>query len=259
MKTISFINLKGGVAKTVSTINMAYALATFHGKKLLVVDNDKQGNTSKTLGVHSYEHKSIANVLTSRNLLLEEVIRPTNIPNVHCIPANMSLQHALLEVQLDNLRPQHNRLNKALDTIEEDYDFCIIDNAPDLNMSTVNALVASDEVIIPVKIDEYAFDGLGELLEQIEVVQENMNPSLTLAGCLITCYQRTEADRQGKEHLQNKENLTVFDTHIRYSEKVVESTFARQSVIAHSKKSGATLDYIAFVEEYLGGKSHGKE
>lgn len=260
MKTISFINLKGGVAKTVTTINVAYALATLHGKKVLVVDNDKQGNTSKTLGVHSYKHKSMADVLTARNLDLGDVILTTNIPDVHCISANMNLNRALLEVQMDSLRPQHDRLKKALDTVATDYDFCLIDNAPDLNVSTVNALVASNEVIIPVKIDEYAFDGLKELLDQIFLVQEGMNTNLTIAGCLITCFQRTEADRQGKEYLRSKENLSVFDTHIRYSEKVVESTFAHQSVIAHSKKAGATLDYIAFVEEYLGnrGESHGK-
>ncbi len=261
MRTVSFINLKGGVAKTVSTINMAYALATIHGKKVLVVDNDKQGNTSKTLGVHSYDHKSVADVLTEKNQNMGDVIRLTNIPNVHCIPANMNLQRALLEIQLDTLRPQHDRLKKALSTVVDAYDFCIIDNAPDLNMSTVNALVASGEVIIPVKIDKYAFDGLVELLDQIFVVQESMNPDLTIAGCLITCFQRTEADRQGKEYLRNKEGLPVFGTHIRYSEKVAESTFACQSVIAHSKKAGATLDYITFVEEYLaqGGASYGKE
>lgn len=84
---------------------------------------------------------------------------------------------------------------------------------------------------------------------------------MLLAGCLITCFQRTEADRQGEEYLRNKEGLPVLKTHIRYSEKVVESTFTRQSVIAHSKKSGAMLDYISFVEEYLGVRSghHGEE
>lgn len=261
MKTISFINLKGGVAKTVTTINVAYALATLHGKKVLVVDSDKQGNTSKTLGIHSYDYQSIAEVLTVRNVDLGSIIRETKVPNVHGISANMSLQRALLEVQMDSLRPQHDRLKKALDTVAADYDFCLIDNAPDLNMSTVNALVASNEVIIPVKIDEYAFDGLEELLEQITNVKDGMNEDLVLAGCLITCFQRTESDKQGKDYLKNKEGLHVFDTHIRYSEKVVESTFVGQSVIEYSKKSGATLDYISFVEEYLGtgGGNYGKE
>ena len=254
MKTISVINLKGGVAKTLTAGSMAHILATIHGKRVLLIDNDKQGNTSKTFGVHSYDDKSISDVLTARRLDPWEVIKKTRFDMIDVMPANMSLIRANLEVMLDtSARPQQTRLRDALNTIaaENFYDFCIIDNAPDINISTINALVASDDVIIPIKIDKYAFDGLEELKEQIEDTRADWNPRLRLAGCLITCFQRTDADRQGEEWLQSQPEYPVFDTHIRYSEKVAESTFSESPIAEYSRRSGAAMDYIAFVREYL--------
>ncbi|MEG2001231.1 MAG: AAA family ATPase [Evtepia sp.] len=251
MKTLSIINLKGGVAKTVSAIAMAYILAVFHNKKILLVDNDKQGNTSKTFDVHSYEQKSIADILTERRINAHEVIRQTCYENIDVLPANMTLIKANLQVMMDSTRPQQTRLHTALAAVSGDYDYCIIDNAPDINIATINALVASNEVIIPIKIDEYAFDGLSELIEQIENTRDDLNPSLRLAGCLVTCFQRTDADKQGEAWLKNQSAYHVFDTHIRYSEKVTESTFARSPIPKYSRKSGAAIDYVAFVQEFL--------
>ena len=168
----------------------------------------------------------------------------------------MTLIRANLEVMMESTRPQQTRLRAALGTVAGEYDFCIIDNAPDINISTINALVASDDVIIPIKIDKYAFDGLAELKEQIEDTRDDLNPRLRLAGCLITCFQRTDADRQGEEWLNTQPDYPVFDTHIRYSEKVTESTFSESPIAEYSRRSGAAMDYIAFVREYLqrGGK-----
>lgn len=261
MKIVSIINLKGGVAKTVTSLNMAYALATAHGKKVLLVDNDKQGNSSKTLGIHSYEDKSISDVFLHRgsaeSLDVRSIIQETKFQGIHGISANMTLQRAMMEMQQDSFVPQHDRLKKALDMVDGDYDFCIIDNAPDINISTANALTASHEVIIPVKIDEYAFDGLNELMEQVQTVKENINPALNLRGCLVTCYHRTGGDPGGEAFLRAREDLHVFSAHIRYSAKVGESTFAREPTILYSERSGATLDYLEFVKEYLGGEEHG--
>lgn len=187
MKTISIINLKGGVAKTLTADSMAHVLATLHNKRVLLVDNDKQGNTSKAFGVHSYDDKSISDVLTARRLDPREVIKKTRFENIDVMPANMTLIRANMEVLMDSTRPQQTRLRSTLNAIAEEnfYDFCIIDNAPDINISTINALVASDDVIIPIKIDKYAFDGLEELKEQIEDTRDDLNPRLRLAGCLI--------------------------------------------------------------------------
>lgn len=251
MKTISIINLKGGVAKTITAGSMAHILATYHEKKVLLVDNDKQGNTSKAFGVHSYEETSISEVMTDRRTDIHGAIKKTRFDGIDVLPANMTLIRANMEVMMDSTRPQQTRLRAALSAVSGEYDYCIIDNAPDINISTINALVASDDVIIPIKIDEYAFDGLAELKEQIENTRDELNPRLRLAGCLITCFQRTEADRQGEAWLKEKPEYPVFDTHIRYSEKVTESTFDKKPIVEYSRRCGAAMDYIAFVREYL--------
>ncbi|MCL2356622.1 MAG: ParA family protein [Defluviitaleaceae bacterium] len=251
MKTISIINLKGGVAKTITAANMAHILATVHGKRVLLADNDKQGNISKMFGLHSYDDFSIADVLTNRAAFLEEVISPTRYPNLDVLPANMNLLAAIREVLIDSTRPQQTRLRSAFKTLEDagEYDFCIIDNAPDINISTINALVASHEVIIPIKIDKFAFDGLAELVEQINITREELNPGLTVRGCLVTSYQRNEVNKQGEAAL--RENYPVFNTHIRRTEKVDESTFAAAPIIDYSPRCGAARDYLAFVSEYV--------
>lgn len=252
MKTISVINLKGGVAKTTSAVNIAHILAVMHNKRVLIVDNDKQGNASKMFNLHDYNKPSISEILTGRNIEMKEIIFQTQYPNLDVIPANMTLLKANLEVMMDQSRPQQTRFKKAFKTIENDYDYCIIDNAPDINIATINALVASDDVLIPIKIDKFAFDGLAELKEQIDNTKEELNPNLCFRGCFVTCYQRNEVNRQGKEWLSNQEEYPLFETHIRRTEKVDESTFATMPIIEYSRRSGAAIDYIKFVKEYLG-------
>lgn len=251
MKIISVMNLKGGVAKTISAVNMAHILAVIHNMRVLLVDNDKQGNASKMFGLHSYDAPSIAEIMTERSPNLDEIIAHTSYPNLDIIPANMNLLRANLQVMLDSSRPQQTRLRAALKGVADRYDYCIIDNAPDINISTINALVASDDVIIPVKIDKFAFDGLAELKEQIDNTREELNPEINLKGCFVTCYQRNEVNKQGEEWIKNQKDFPVFKTHIRKTEKVDESTFAAAPIIEYSRRCGAAMDYIAFVAEYL--------
>ena len=252
MKTISIINLKGGVAKTLSAVNMAHILAAVHNKRVLLVDNDKQGNASKMFGLHSYEKKSVADILTEKAPALDEIIAPTRYENLDLIPANMNLLRANLAVMVDNTRQRETRFRKAFRAISGDYDFCIIDNAPDINISTINALVASDDVLIPIKIDKFAFDGLAELREQIDNTREDLNPALCLRGCFVTCFQRNDVNAQGEEWLHTQQDFPIFATHIRRTEKVDESTFAAAPIIEYSRRCGAAMDYLQFVNEYLG-------
>lgn len=251
MKTISVINLKGGVAKTISAVNIAHILAVVHKKRVLLVDNDKQGNASKMFGLHSYSSPGIAEVMIERNSNTNDIIAPTPYKGLDVIPANMNLLRANLQVLLDSSRPQQTRLRAALNGVSEQYDYCIIDNAPDINISVINALVASDDVLIPVKIDKFAFDGLAELKEQIDNTREELNPGIHLKGCFVTCYQRNEVNKQGEEWLHNQKDFPLFRTHIRKTEKVDESTFAAAPIIEYSRRCGAAMDYIALVNEYL--------
>lgn len=164
MRIISIINLKGGVAKTVSSVNIAHILSSAHNKKVLLIDNDKQGDASKLLNRHSYTRPGTAKILTDREFDMSVIIQPTEYEGLDVVTANMNLLTAALEVMLDQKRPQHNRLKKALEQVKGKYDFCIIDNAPDINISTINALAASDDVLVP--IDDFSIDGLKELVEQ---------------------------------------------------------------------------------------------
>ncbi|MBC8581093.1 ParA family protein [Zhenhengia yiwuensis] len=251
MKIISIINLKGGVAKTISSVNMAHILATVHNKRVLIIDNDKQGNASKMFGMHSYEHKGTEALMIEKDLNMEEVIRKTDYENLDIVCANMNLLKANLEVVLDQSRVQQTRFRKALNQVKDKYDYCIIDNAPDINISTINALVASEDVLIPVKIDDFAFDGLKEIKEQIEATKEDLNQNLNLKGCFITQFMKNEVNLQGKEYLNLQDEYPVFKTHIRRTEKIDESTFAKMPIVEYSRRCGAARDYLELVSEYL--------
>jgi len=253
MKVICIINLKGGVAKTISAINIACVLAEQYGKRVLLIDNDKQGNTSKFFGLHNYDDLSIADVLISKdtNTLLS-VLKHTPYDNLHLLPANMNLLRANKEILLDVSRPQQTRLKKALRAMDNagyKYDYVVIDNAPDLNMSDINALVAANDVLIPIKIDKFAFDGLDQLREQVEDTRE-FNEDIRIAGCFITMYAQNNVNVQGHEVIQNV-GLPIFKTVVRRTAKVDETTFAGLPLLAYSKNCTAAKDYEALVAEYL--------
>lgn len=252
MKTISVINLKGGVGKSMTAINLTHILATVHEKKVLLIDNDKQGNSSKFFGVHGYEKETMADVLINPHYAIKNAIQNTKHQNLDIIAANMNLLKANLQVILDPSRQQQTILKNLLPQIEDYYDYCIIDNAPDINISIINALVISDDVIIPIKIDKFAFDGLDQLAEQIQNVKISFNSKLKIAGCLITQFQKNDVNITGEEWLRSKTKYHVFDTHIRRTEKVDESSFVSQPIIEYSKRCGAAKDYIAFAKEYIG-------
>ena len=254
MQTISIISLKGGVAKTTTAVNMAYTLAEVHKKKVLIIDNDKQGNASKAFKQYDTEDdNTIARVMVERNIDVSEIIKHTDYENIDMITANMNLLEANLRTIVDTGRQQQTRFKKALAAL--DYDYCIIDNAPDINMSIINALVMSNAVIVPVIIDEYSFDGLKILLEQIAQVQEDFNEGLYFAGCLITQYQNNDVNNQGIELLSSRK-VPLFGQKIRRTEKKVsESTFAKMPLVEYSVRCGAAQDYKKFVLEYLEGEN----
>ena len=252
MRTISMINLKGGVAKTVSAINIAHILATVHHKRVLLVDNDKQGNTSRFFNHYSYEEPSISELLTNCNLSIQQVIKHTNYQGLDLIPSNMGLLTANKMLTIDNSLSRNERLRTALKSVENCYDYCIIDNAPDLNMSVINALVATDDVLVPIKVDQFAFDGLEHLTEQVEDVKA-IHAQIKIVGCFITMYSKNNVNIQGGEFLVQSGKYPLFDTRIRKTVKVDEMTFQKVPLLEYAKRSTATLDYLKLVEEYLGG------
>ena len=250
MRIVVISNMKGGCAKTTTAVNMAHILAADYKKRVLVIDNDKQGNLSKACGAWGYDKPSLADVLTGEKGI-KETIQRTNTELLDVIPANMHLLTANLVVIKDEEIDQATIFKKALEEVADTYDYCIIDCPPDINISVINALVAADEVIVPIKIDGYAFDGMEELEQQIENAKR-LNPKLKFRGCLVTMFYNREVCRQGEDYLQNQ-RYPVFATHIRRTEKVDEVTFTNLSLMEYSPRSGAARDYKTFVKEYLEG------
>ena len=253
MRTVSVINLKGGVGKTTTAQNLAYGLWKYYQKRVLVVDNDKQGNISKAFGGYTQDSDvTVAALMTERHVT-ESVIHQTQYTGIDIIPANMGLLDANLKVMRDVSRPQQNRFEAAFQelTLDEKYDFVIIDNAPDINISIINAFTVSDDVIIPVQMDEYSFDGIDILLEQISNNQEYFNDRLSLAGCLCTFFQKDDVNMQAMKTLRES-GLPVFDTVIRLTNsRPREAVFAKKPLLEYSIRCGASQDYKHFVQEYV--------
>lgn len=168
MRTIAIINLKGGVAKTTSSINIAYIL-TQRGYKVLLVDNDKQGDCSRGLNRRTQDGEGIDRIMVDRHPDMYKLIHHTDYVNLDIITANLGLLTANMEVTMDRVRPQQNRLRKALQQVSDRYDFCVVDNAPDINISVINALTAANDVLVPVEVDDNTLEGMNELLSLIHI------------------------------------------------------------------------------------------
>lgn len=249
MRTIAIINLKGGVAKTTSSINIAYILTT-RGYRVLLVDNDKQGDCSRGLNRRTSDGDGIDRIMTDRHPDMSHLIHKTDYEGLDIITANLGLLTANMEVTMDRVRPQQNRLKKALQQVADQYDFCVVDNAPDINISVINALTAANDVLIPVEVDDNTLEGMNELLDQIQEVKEELNPDLQNVHCFVSKYQKgNQAHIQGAEII--REQYPAMDTTIRFSGVVARSTFMRMPVALHSSRSAAAEDYEALVTEYL--------
>lgn len=253
MKVISLLNLKGGVAKTFTTVNMAYELYR-RGYKVLLLDNDKQGNLSKAYG--RYDAESIAPItrlLSGEWTTAAELIQKTDYEGIDIVSANMSLMGATWKLTTEETGNQIERYKRLaqLDAVGAYYDYCIIDNPPDIGLNVVNALTITDEVIVPVKIDEWALEGLDILADQIEYAKR-YNPALRLLGVLVTAYQNTDGEAAGREWLETEKNSYSLLGVIRYSGKVAESTFLFKPIYEYSPCCGAAQDYKKFVTRYTG-------
>lgn len=250
MRTIYIGNLRGGVGKTLSTVNLAHEFSEL-GYKVLIIDNDKQGNASAMFKRHDYEHDGTDKVMTDRHVDMSLIIQHTENENIDIVAANMKLLSANRSVLLDFERPQQTRFKDALEQVKDKYDYCLIDNAPDINISTINALVCADDVIIPVTIDEFSVEGLEELKEQIDQVKEAQNPNLHFLGCFITQYDKTnECEEYGEQEIIRK-GFELFETKIHKTPKMKPSTFAKMPISVYSKRCKASKDYKDFVQEYL--------
>ena len=183
-KVISVANQKGGVGKTTTTVNLSTILAK-KGKKVLLIDTDPQGNATSGLGITKEVELSVYDVLVG-DTEINETIQETAIKNLKVCPSNISLAGA--EVQLVSMMSREQRLKTKLDIIKNDYDYILIDCPPSLGLITLNAFTASDTVLIPVQCEYFALEGLGQLLNTVNLVKKHLNKNLEIEGALLTMY-----------------------------------------------------------------------
>ncbi|PHV69225.1 cobyrinic acid a,c-diamide synthase [Sporanaerobium hydrogeniformans] len=254
MRVISVINLKGGVGKTTTSANIAYVLHKQHGYRVLLIDNDKQGNLSRLFGAYDEEEEcGMSRVLLEQNP--KQIVKHTKYEGIDIITANMSLLRANLLIMKNDQEEQHTRLRHYLYQLDNSktegwYDYVIIDNPPTIDMCVINALACTDDVIVPVKVDKWSLEGLEIITNQIEETKE-FNPCIQMLGVLITVFKKNDVNLSGEEWMRQKSDYPVFDTKIRQTEKVDESTFYEMPVVNYSLRCGATRDYKRFVLEYL--------
>ena len=246
MISIAIINLKGGVGKSVTACNLAAELAA-KSKSVLVVDLDKQGNTSKFFGVLDYDSPSVAEVMLGEDDILAAIVKGVDVWGVHLLPCDMRMLKANRTILMDN-GPRQYHLRDALETLDNSYDYCLMDCPPDLDMGSINALTAADWVIIPVDCDEWACDGMREIMDQIEQVQMYYNPHLKVMGALMTKYRRT---RYAGEvvHQLNEAGIEMLHTVIRYTVKVSEAKSAHEPLRVYKPDCSAALDYGCLADE----------
>lgn len=246
MICIAIINLKGGVGKSVTACNLSEELANL-GRSVLVVDLDKQGNTSKFFGVLNYERPSVAEVMLGESGIEAAIVKGVDGLGVHLLPCDMRMLKANRTILMDN-GPRQFHLRDALECVADSYDYCIMDCPPDLDMGSINALCAADWVIIPVDCDKWACDGMNEIVEQIEQVQAYYNPCLKIMGALMTKYRRT---RYAEDIIKQlcASGISVLETVIRYTVKVSEAAHACMPLLEYAPDCTAAVDYRALTEE----------
>lgn len=251
MTTVSIINLKGGTGKTVTACNMAAILAGEHKKSVLLIDADPQHNATDFFGVDAEAcGGTTAGILDGFGDCWTDFVTETSWVGLDIVPSDISLINcdiAAVSAQLNG----SGLLRGFLDAVKEDeaYDFCLIDCPPSFTAASVSAIVASDVVIIPVKVDAFALSGIAELAAQIAALRR-VQPSVRIGGALVTMWHNAEVVCQGEELLR-RSGIPVYRTTIRRTDKVDESTFARLPAHSYSKRCSAGQDYLRFVEEFL--------
>ena len=247
-KILSIANQKGGVGKTTTTVNLSAGLAC-RGKKVLMIDADPQGNATSAVGVDKDCELSTYDVLVNE-VDINTVIQPTNVKKLFVCPSNINLAGA--EVQLVSMVSRELRLKEQLDKIKDEYDYILIDCPPSLGLITLNAFTASDSVLIPVQCEYFALEGLGQLMNTINIVKKHLNKSIYIEGAVLTMYDlRTnlanQVVREVKKYFENKVYKTVIPRNVKLS----EAPSYGMPIIMYDPKSKGAKAYDKLSKEFI--------
>ena len=247
-KVISVANQKGGVGKTTTTVNLSTILAK-KGKKVLLIDADPQGNATSGLGVEKEVEFSTYDVLVNETAV-KETIKNTMIKNLKICPSNINLAGA--EVELVSMMSREQRLKEKLEVIKNKFDYILIDCPPSLGLVTLNAFTASDSVLIPVQCEYFALEGLGQLLNTINLVKKHLNKNFQIEGALLTMYDmRTNLSNQVvkevKKYFDNKVYKSVIPRNVRLS----EAPSYGMPITEYDARSKGAKSYLKFAKEFL--------
>lgn len=255
-KVISVANQKGGVGKTTTTINLSTILAK-KGKKVMLIDADPQGNATSGVGAEKEVEMSFYDVLINDTEIID-TLEKTVINNLVVCPSNINLAGA--EVQLVSMMSREQRLKEKLDIIKERFDYILIDCPPSLGLITLNAFTASDSVLIPVQCEYYALEGLGQLLNTVNLVKKHLNKTLQIEGALLTMYDiRTNLSNQVvkevKKYFENKVYKTVIPRNVRLS----EAPSYGLPITEYDPRSKGAKSYEKFAKEFLKNNNEEKK
>ncbi len=249
-RVIALCNQKGGVGKTTTTINLGAALADY-GRRVLLVDFDPQGALSVGLGVNPMElDRTVYNLLMERGVAIDDILLKTNIPGMDLLPSNIDLSAA--EVQLVGEVAREQTLQRVLRPVVDDYDIILIDCQPSLGLLTVNALTASDGVVVPLECEFFSLRGVALLIQTIDKIKERLNPQLELEGILATMYDaRTVHGREVLARVVEAFGDRVFHTVINRTVRFPETTVAGEPITTYAPSSAGAIAYRDLAKEVL--------
>ena len=246
---ISLANQKGGVGKTTTSINLAAALAQ-QGKRVLLVDADPQANTSSGLGVEIQHLDCTIYECLINGIDPTTAILSTNTPNLYIIPSHIDLVGA--EIEMLNIDNRENILKRVLAPLRNQFDYILIDCSPSLGLITINALTASDSIIIPVQCEFFALEGIAKLLNTIKIIKSNLNPALRIEGFLLTMYDgRLRLSMQVHDEVRRHFGDLVFDTVIARNVRLSEAPSHGMSVLQYDRSSRGAKNYINLAKELI--------